>query len=519
MDETYFGVSFDAGALINLYNRNLNLGLSVKNLGFVTGTEDPIPMEIAAGLGFRLWRGKFDYLNLTVDCSKIINTDNIYAGAGFEGYLMNILAIRLGFRFNNAFETYDMSFEDIQKMIYFSGGAGVYFADGIMVDYSLTPMGDLGYVHRLGIKWRFGGSVYERRLAEEKAVLKPKAMEVPEVSIEEGEIKEVSFKPNVPQEKVKEWKLDIKTSGGKIVKTFSGFGEVPKNLTWDGTDAIGKIASADAGYVFDFKAKDMDGKMVKTIGHILAPKRLEFYELEEKRFIPVKNREMLVAPVTLLISSDEEERKKVPFVMVNKKIKNIKSWKFEILNKSGSLIKRFRGEKPMPSYLVWDGKDYRGDEVKNFGQCKYILTIEGQGGGRAVVKEKKVIRNPFVIASKTKKLKMTRKVYFDVGSGEVHNAMAKRLAEIAAEIKKHRNAQVYIQGHSSREGSRAFNVMLSRKRAKSVLRHLVEKFKISPLSITTVGYGAKIPAASNDTEKGRMKNRRVEIIIMGEIPR
>ena len=94
--------------------------------------------------------------------------------------------------------------------------------------------------------------------------------------------------------------------------------------------------------------------------------------------------------------------------------------------------------------------------------------------------------------------------------------MEERIREIAKEISGSRNVQVYIQGHSSNEGDRTRNVLLSRERAKAVLRYLVEKFGISPLSITTVGYGADIPASTGTTDKDRQMNRRVEIIIMGE---
>ena len=111
---------------------------------------------------------------------------------------------------------------------------------------------------------------------------------------------------------------------------------------------------------------------------------------------------------------------------------------------------------------------------------------------------------------------MANKIYFDVDSRDLHPKMMERLTEIAAEIKSMRRVQIYIQGHSSREGDLAYNISLSRERAKMVLRFLVENFGVSPLSITTIGYGADIPVSSNDTEEGRMQNRRVEIIIMGE---
>ena len=47
-----------------------------------------------------------------------------------------------------------------------------------------------------------------------------------------------------------------------------------------------------------------------------------------------------------------------------------------------------------------------------------------------------------------------------------------------------------------------------------MLRILVERFKIVPGTITATGYGAEVPVADNDTDEGKMKNRRVEIVII-----
>jgi len=517
VDQTSIGASVDAGAIIKLMSRNITLGLTAKNLGFVTGTNDSLPMEAGLGLGFRFYNGRNNYLNIGLDAAKILTTDNLFVGAGVEGTIFDVLCLRLGFRFNNALEIdwNKMSFSNIPQLMVLSAGVGITVAD-YSVNFAYTPMGDLKQVMRFELKMKFGESLYEQALAEQKAMIMPKAIEVPNVSVEDGQIKSVSFKPNVPQEKVKEWTLNIKSSDGKIVKTFSGVGEVPKNLSWDGTDSFGKISRADANYIFDFKAKDMSGQIVKTVGQIIQPKKFDYMNVEEKRFIPIKGKEMLVAPVTLLVSSDTEERKQVPFVMVNEKIKNVKNWTFDVYDKAGAPLKKFRGDGAMPSYLVWDGKDYDGNYAEDLKNCKYVLTINGTDGKKSEIKERQVIRDPFIIASKTKKLKMAKRIYFESNAYDLLPEMTQRLNEIGDEISRQNRTQIYIQGHSSGEGDRNYNILLSQLRAKAVLRYLVEKYRISPLSITTVGYGSDIPVDSNDSDDTRALNRRVEIIIMGE---
>jgi outer membrane protein OmpA-like peptidoglycan-associated protein len=510
------GFSTDAGAVFYLGSRNLTLGLTAKNMGILFGNLDPLPMEAAIGLGYRLYNGSFDFLNVALDFSKVINTDNFFAALGAEVYVFQAVALRFGLRYNNALGMDRVSFSNIQNMLIFSAGAGININDTFTVDYSYTPMGDLGQIQRITLKIKFGDSWYERKMAEKNVKIEPKAIEIPEVNVAGGEIKNVSFKPNVPQENVKEWTLAIKTSDGKIVKSFSGVGEVPKTLNWDGTDAYGRISKSDVNYVFDFKAKNDAGQTIKTIGQIVQAKQFDYMHEEDKKFTPLKGGEMLVAPVTLLVSSDAEERKSVPFVMVNKDIKQVKNWDFAIYDGNGALLKKFSGGDMIPSYLVWDGKDSYGNYVKDLKSCKYVLDLTGVDGKKAEIKDRQVMRDPFVISVGSRKLKMAQRIYFENNLYAINPQMMPRLDSIAADISGYSNVQIYIQGHSSSEGDTAYNIKLSQDRAKSVLRYLVEKHRISPLSITTVGYGANIPIDKGTTEDAKMRNRRVEIIIIGE---
>jgi outer membrane protein OmpA-like peptidoglycan-associated protein len=519
INSSSLGLSADAGAVFLLGSRNLTLGLVASNMGVLSGTTDPLPMEVGAGLGWKLFNGSFNYMNVDLDVRKTVNTDNYFVGLGFEGYIFKTLALRFGVHYNNALENTSLSLSDIQDLIIFSAGLGLNISDSLDLDYSFTPMGDLGEVQRLTLKVKFGDSWYETKMAESNAKIEPRAIEAPDVSVADGEIKGVSFKPNVPQENVKEWSLAIKTSDGKIVKTFSGVGEVPKTLSWDGTDANGKISKSDVNYMFDFKAKNTEGQIIKTIGQIVQPKKAEPTPVatpEEKRFIPLKGEEMLVAPVTLLVSANSEERKSVPFVMVNKKIKDVKDWEFAVYDSKKTLLKKFTGSGMIPSYLVWDGRDSFDNYVQDLKSCQYVLTVNGTDGRKAEIRDRQVMKDPFVIATKTKKIKMGRMIFFDKNASDVKADMLPRLDELAAEIAPYKSVQIYIQGHSSAEGDADYNLRISQERAKSVLRYLVEKYKISPLSITTVGYGAAVPLEDEGSDQGKSKNRRVEIILIGE---
>jgi len=72
--------------------------------------------------------------------------------------------------------------------------------------------------------------------------------------------------------------------------------------------------------------------------------------------------------------------------------------------------------------------------------------------------------------------------------------------------------KIELAGHTDSIGSEQYNQGLSERRAKSAYNYFVSK-GIAADRMTTVGYGELRPVASNATDEGRAKNRRVEITI------
>jgi outer membrane protein OmpA-like peptidoglycan-associated protein len=70
-----------------------------------------------------------------------------------------------------------------------------------------------------------------------------------------------------------------------------------------------------------------------------------------------------------------------------------------------------------------------------------------------------------------------------------------------------------IAGYTDSTGSESFNYNLSKRRAENVAAYLMAERKIDPSRILTVAYGERVPVADNQTEAGRAKNRRVEILV------
>ncbi|MCS7074542.1 MAG: OmpA family protein [Bacteroidia bacterium] len=78
-------------------------------------------------------------------------------------------------------------------------------------------------------------------------------------------------------------------------------------------------------------------------------------------------------------------------------------------------------------------------------------------------------------------------------------------------MKSDKTTQLFVHGHTDSQGTEAYNLLLSRKRAQSVKDYLVNRYKIEPHRIFVVGYGESKLAVKNDvTEELKAKNRRVE---------
>ena len=83
---------------------------------------------------------------------------------------------------------------------------------------------------------------------------------------------------------------------------------------------------------------------------------------------------------------------------------------------------------------------------------------------------------------------------------------------MAALMKANPALKVFIVGHTDIQGAIEHNLGLSQRRAESVVRALSTQYGIASARMVARGLGPFAPVATNDTEDGRSKNRRVEIV-------
>lgn len=103
---------------------------------------------------------------------------------------------------------------------------------------------------------------------------------------------------------------------------------------------------------------------------------------------------------------------------------------------------------------------------------------------------------------------------FATGSADLGPGAYTSLTELADYLNAHPEKRVALVGHTDAEGSLAGNISLSKRRATSVMERLIADMGVSAGQLEAEGIGYLAPIASNQTDDGRTRNRRVEAILI-----
>ncbi len=190
-------------------------------------------------------------------------------------------------------------------------------------------------------------------------------------------------------------------------------------------------------------------------------------------------------------------------------------------------------------YTILIGDDPKGkvimEEIAAAGKCGFAINSSAiKSAGTLYISDPqgmekfvtdvflaKVMRKPAPVMKKpvpvmknpVEKISITLFIEFDYDKDVVRPQHHDDVKKIADSMKKYSKANVLLEGHTDNEGTELYNMGLSRRRAESVKRYLVENFNVNASRIETVGYGQSNPASTNDTPAGQQKNRRVVAII------
>lgn len=107
-------------------------------------------------------------------------------------------------------------------------------------------------------------------------------------------------------------------------------------------------------------------------------------------------------------------------------------------------------------------------------------------------------------------------VLFDTAKSTLRPIAREKLAKVAGIVSGHPGLKLEVEGHTDSVGTDEYNQKLSEDRGGTVREYLTQQ-GMQPASVTSKGFGEGQPIATNDTAQGRQQNRRVELVISGEV--
>ena len=107
-------------------------------------------------------------------------------------------------------------------------------------------------------------------------------------------------------------------------------------------------------------------------------------------------------------------------------------------------------------------------------------------------------------------------VLFDTAKYSLRPLAREKLAKVAGIVSGHPGLRLDVEGHTDSVGGDDYNQQLSEQRGEAVRDYLTQQ-GMAASSVTAKGFGKTQPVASNDTAQGRQQNRRVELVISGEV--
>lgn len=218
---------FDTGLVfVNIINPSVSLASEAQKF----------PAQIRFGVASPFLNDK---LSVSSEITKILGWGSTQLNIGIEYRVLSNIAVRAGL--NNG---------------HFTIGSGISF-NNYGIDYGNASISELGVNHRFAVKYEFGG-------------FSVRADASPEIFSPAGEQNISKIKLHVKtRSAVSKWILEIKNSGGVIVRKFSQSGNIPEYIVWDGKNNAGALVP-DGKFNYHFEVITANGKNLYTDGSLVS---------------------------------------------------------------------------------------------------------------------------------------------------------------------------------------------------------------------------------------------------------
>ncbi len=460
-----------------LDNNFIRAGLTISNLGMglkmsTSSFSTPLNMQIGVADQINLFGNE-----LTLAGQVIPQTDyNPICGVGAEYWVDNIMALRLGYEFGAFTQP--------------TFGVGLKYAD-IEFDYAFVSYDELGNTNRVSLVYSWGTPPL--KLKTTPAVFSPNGDKYMDWTY---------FFPSTKlPNKIRSLKIDIYDETGQTLLTSiqakSGF---DKYMAWDGK--ANGVVLKDGVYKAKATAEYDNGKSESNETTVEVDNTPPEVRVDAEPKLLRLGQENLMIPATFTLFAHDKN--------------NIGAWQFTIWDKDKKVFFSTQGKGEPPISYIWDGKGNNGDYVNTGNIYYYSLTAYDSVGNKAQTPAQSQ-----VVLLKEIKLTFSSDTLFDLGKADVKISAYNILKGMKETLDKYPESDIVVAGYTDNTpvmaGKYGSNTELSKARADAVKFFMVNLLEMDENRIKTEGYGEAQPIAPNDTDEGRQKNRRVEIIIKSTI--
>lgn len=308
----------------------------------------------------------------------------------------------------------------------------------------------------------------------------------------------IFFYPEIKKTSLFEkWQLSIFDKSRNMIKKFKGKRHIPSQILYNGKNSYGRSLS-DGNYFYTIKGFYKDGNqpisLKKEFRVDTTPPEIDI-DCSPKFFSPDKDGHNDKLKIEVKI------RDKSP----------LGSWKIRIV-KGEKTFKTFESKKnPQNNFtLYWDGKGDDGTIVQSASFYKIKVTATDNLGNKSSEKEETIIVDILIIKTKRGMKIRVSNIEFTFDKWDLKkpdNPILNRVADI---LKRYSRYKVIIEGHTDKIGKANYNLMLSTRRARTVLKYLV-RHGINEDRLLAKGLGKSVPLKG---KKSSEKNRRVEFILV-----
>jgi gliding motility-associated-like protein len=494
------GKGFDVGLTYTLelwkdYIELLKFAVLIEDVNtdiiWSSGNKEVLPTKFKTGISWLVNK------NISLGSEIEFNGDKVKPRVGISGNITKYFDIRLGYE-----ETSGICC-----------GIGINYLDWSL-DYSLINLFNNKPVKNwFGLGMRYGASkdMFYVKIFPETLCFSPN---------NDG-YKDVGYL-YIESNKVAYWELNIFDTQKKVVKSFNGKGDIPKQIIWDGKNENNMLLS-DGKYFYSIVAKSKTGEKFSYSGKIFIDTQKPVVKLSKQKdsFVPSTEKNILFS------------------FEINDNF-NIEWWYFSIINDQDISVKEIKGTNATKEQFLWDGKDeFYKEEVKP-GIYKVVLKASDSSGNISSVSTQIKIEKPFEVARvqqeeiKTKKevsetgkikqetektknikeitLKWKTQILFDYNKTTISKANMKIVEQVAKTLKLFPLQKVSIEGHADINEPSPFE--LSKQRAEYIANLLIKEYNINKERLVIRYHGSMKPVEKSDTVEGQVQNRRVEILII-----